>query len=177
MVAPEVRSSFGSSCCAAGVLYRQLTPFILAIMATASNELETFPGERPEAGRMKEWLRDNTPKLTNDEVALINSAEPASLIPYRDVTVPPPLTVGGDVTQAMFENRVVTRLAKEDENHTRQATREAKRSEIQSGLFAKLEASMLHSAPLMLDKLKTDHRQTGAFAHLYNGVDACGRLS
>ena len=79
-------------------------------MVSANNDFQPFVGERPEAGRVKDWLRLSRTKLSNDEVALINGAEAPSLIAYRDVTVPPALVLGGDVTAAMVENRVVTRL-------------------------------------------------------------------
>ena len=119
-------------------------------MSSASQDFEPFVGERPEAGRVKDWLRLARTKLSNDEVALLNGAEAPSLIAYRDVQVPPALVAGGDVTANMVENRVVTRLTKQDENEQRQALRRSKTAEIQQGLFVRIEASLLETAPLLL---------------------------
>ena len=64
MVAPEVRSS-GSRSCVAGAGFRPSAfLFLLMAAATAGSEFDPFPGERPEAGEAKEWLRTNRPKLT-----------------------------------------------------------------------------------------------------------------
>ena len=146
-------------------------------MSSASQDFEPFVGERPEAGRVKDWLRLARTKLSNDEVALLNGAEAPSLIAYRDVQVPPALVAGGDVTANMVENRVVTRLTKQDENAQRQALRASKTAEIQQGLFVRIEASLLETAPLLLARLKRDHVLAPPFAHWYDGIAAWGVLA
>ena len=160
MVAPEVHFR-GFLPCAAGVVW----PLVLSLainLSTAMSEgsaLEAFPGERPPAARMREYMRDNRPKLTSDEVALIAGAQPASLLQYADLSVPPALVADAPngITPAMVEQRLVSTMRAQDENTQRQAYRQSKRAEIRNGLFAKLEAAMHNTAPLLLEKLKRTH--------------------
>ena len=82
MVAPEVRTS-GLSSCAAGAL--QLLVFAVAVAQktmSAETDFLPFPGERPSAAEAKEWIKKAKAKFTDDEVAMINGAEPSSLLTY-----------------------------------------------------------------------------------------------
>lgn len=175
MVAPEVRSS-GLSPCATGALqlYVVALTSVLAMSATSSADFERFPGEKPSAAESKEWLRKSRPLLSDDEVALINGLEPSSLLGYSLLSVPPALVANDatGVTAAMVEQRAVVRLQRQDDNTSRTEVRDAKKAELQHGLFKRLEKSMMDSAPLLLAKLKREHAMAGPRAHLVNGVDA-----
>ena len=84
-------------------LGRLSVAFLLSLSGTlsamaADSKLESFPGEKPLASDVLEWVRVNKPRLTADERALADGYKPRTLLQYTPATVPAALTAGADVT-------------------------------------------------------------------------------
>ena len=102
----------------AAAIGRPLLFTLLSLSAMAANDsrLDPFPGEKPLASDVLEWLRVNKPKLSSDHRALVDGYTPRSLLGYSSATVMPELVAGGDVTASMVANREVIRQTRIDEN-------------------------------------------------------------
>ena len=69
-----------------------------ALMAKATGEFPSFPGERPSVGAMKEWLETARDQLTADQRSLVDGYSPRGCAALEPDTVPGVLVEGGSVT-------------------------------------------------------------------------------
>ena len=108
-------TSFGSICILFSLLAKtSLLP--LSAMAAAEGRLTPFPGEKPLASEVLDWIETNKPRLSADERAFADGYTPRSLLAYSAHTVPVALAAGGDVTESMVANRDVVRQTKIGDN-------------------------------------------------------------
>ena len=97
-----------------------LLPLLYTLLSSLSgmsvdSRLDAFPGNKPLASEVNEWLLANKPKLTSDQRAIVDGYTPRSLLAYSAVTVPAALVVGVNVTEAMVANREIVIMSRTDE--------------------------------------------------------------
>ena len=117
-----------------------------AAKPSASVTLPLFAKERPLASEVHDWLESAKPLLPSDQRALIDGVTPRAIIAYTLATLPPELSVGGTVTEAMVQARVAARLAIQDSNSIKTESKAAHLSEIN-------EPSALTGRILNLEKI------------------------
>ena len=177
-----VASSFGSSMPRAGgnrVRFRVTITVVIAMTdpvpkPSAAVALPLFAKERPLASEVGEWIDAAKPLLPADQRALVDGFEPRALIAYRLATLPGALveSTSTGITAAQVAAREASRLAIQDANATKGAQKSAHESEIKEALFNSLQTALKPKAPLLLDKLERDHKQTGAYVGRFDGVAA-----
>ena len=146
---------------------------------SASVVLPLFPKERPLASEVGEWIDAAKPLLPADQRALVDGFEPRALLGYRPASLPGALTVDTTtgITTAQAAARDASRLAIEDANATKVVQKAAHESEIKEALFNSLQTALKPKAPLLLDQLERDHKQTGTYAGRYDGVAAWNTIA
>ena len=143
---------------------------------TAAATLPLFLKERPLASEVKDWVTAAKPLLPADQRALVDGITPRVLIQYTHASVPAALTLGTDVTAAMVATRDALRMQIEDANNLKTLSKQAHESEIKASLFTSLQSALKPNAPLLLNKLETECKQTGAYSDLYDGLAAWKEL-
>ena len=64
-------------------LLRRLCPLLLPLLAMSVDaKLDVFPGEKPQAGDVLDWVRLNKPRLSSDQRALADGYTPRALLAY-----------------------------------------------------------------------------------------------
>ena len=127
--------------------------------------LPLFQKERPTAEAVRAWLDEAKPLLRPDETSLVDGDTPRTLIQYRDSTVPDALVAGAaDATTGITAAHVATRAMQiqsvVDENSKRLEQRKSHLSEIEDGFFKKLQVALKPNAPLLLNRLEAQFKQT-----------------
>ena len=145
---------------------------------SADSKLDGFPGEKPLASDVLDWLRLHKPRLTSDQRALADGYSPRALLAYSAASVPAALVADATtgITPAMVANREVVRMAKLDDNAKLLQQRTAHEAELRNGFFEIIAESLVTKAPLLLSGLRTRHAQAAPFASFCDGQPAWAEL-
>ena len=158
------------------VTRRRMTDVKLS--AASSALLPPFPGERPPVNAIITWLQSARPLLTASQASLVAGYMPRDLLAYTTATLPALLVLEeAGATASMVATRDTQRLVIGDANAVKELQKAAHLSEIENGLFKVLQACMLLTAPLLLDRFERMHKQDAPFAEYGKGSAACGPRS
>ena len=148
------------------VLYATIVVATGTMPDSAGDALPLFAKERPSAETVKEWVEKARPLLKPDETALIDGDEPRSLLVYKHSSLPAALIVEGatggmvGISAANVATRDAQRQSILDANALKDDQSRSHRSEIEDGLFKRLQSALMPNAPLLLHGLENAHKQT-----------------
>ena len=131
-----------------------------------------FPGEHPDIVDLQKWIQAADAEIAglNWEPLVANRMLP-SLAQYaeKDLTKIPMLSVGGDITAGMVENRIVLRAQWEHDNEVNAVRREEYTRDQNNQLAEKLSQWLRPKAGLRLQRLLDAHKLSAPHAALHDG--------
>ena len=150
----------------------------MAESAKSAIALPLFLKERPSAEAVRDWLEEAKPMLSADETSIVDGDQPRTMLQYQDNTVPATLVAdpgGTGITAGNVAARQMQQQAVIDANAVKLAQRTSHLSEIEDGLFKKLQKALKPNAPLLLARFEVAHKQ-GTFAKRHSGSAAWAEI-
>ena len=170
MVALQIQTKFSISLiavllCGPAVSSREaeISSFMSLGSAAAARTFPIHPGQACDLAEGRKWIDSVRRMLPSDWLSILDGVTPRILLQYKRLTVPVALMYAAvnDPDPGVPQTSVLSRELEihrvQDTNAARDDSETAHMAELCNDFFVALELSLHESAPLLLDKLRTDH--------------------